>query len=134
MRASQSPCNKVGGRLLGFHSYALGEARCYANPESQCAAVRRSTSAFSSIAAKKARAVNCPTPGIVISGRQRPLCPLDRGDRHRYGGPRRNQTPHGDRETNDPLPCRRSLVDEGGGEREGQFRATDTQWGPGMSF
>ena len=55
---------------------------------------------------------------------------IDRGDRHRYGGPRRNQTPHGDRETRDPLASRKSLVEEGGGEREGQFRATDTQWAP----
>jgi hypothetical protein len=38
-----------------------------ANPEAQRAAVRRSTSAFSSISATKARAVNCPAPGIVIS-------------------------------------------------------------------
>ena len=72
--------------------------------------------------------------GLSSGGGRDPYVRIDRGDRHRYGGPHRNQTPHGDRETSDPLPCRRSLVDEGGGEREGQFRAIDTQWGPGMSF
>ncbi len=63
-------------------------------------------------------------------GGRDPYVRIDRGDRHRYGGPRRNQTPHGDRETSDPLASRKSLVEEGGGEREGQFRATDTQWAP----
>ena len=55
---------------------------------------------------------------------------VDRGDRQRYGGPRRNQTPHGDRETTDTLACLKSFVDEDGGEREGHFRATDTPWAP----
>ena len=55
---------------------------------------------------------------------------VDRGDRQRYGGPRRNQSPHGDRETTDTLACLKSFVDEDGGEREGHFRATDTPWAP----
>ncbi len=37
-----------------------------------------------------------------------------------HGSPRRNQSPHGGRETGDPLACFKSLVDEGGGERAGQ--------------
>ena len=37
-----------------------------------------------------------------------------------YRNPRRNQSPHGDRETGDPLACSKSVVDEGDGERAGQ--------------
>ena len=55
---------------------------------------------------------------------------VDRGDRQRYGGPRRNQSPHGNRETTDTLACLKSFVDEDGGEREGHFRTTDTPCAP----
>jgi hypothetical protein len=33
---------------------------------------------------------------------------------------RRNQSPHGDRETSDPLACFKGVIDEGDGERAGQ--------------
>ena len=42
---------------------------------------------------------------------------VDRGDRRHHCGSCRNQSPHGDRETRDPLACFKGLVDEGGGER-----------------
>ena len=32
----------------------------------------------------------------------------------------RNQSPHGDRETSDPLACFKGVIDEGDGERAGQ--------------
>ena len=67
---------------------------------------------------------------MVISGSRAPYDRIDRGDRYRYGGPHRNQTRHGDGETSNPLACRKSLVDDGGGEHEGQFRATDAPWAP----
>jgi hypothetical protein len=35
---------------------------------------------------------------------------VDRGDRRHHGGSRRNQSPHGDRETGNPLACLKSLV------------------------
>ena len=37
-----------------------------------------------------------------------------------HRSPRRNQSPHGDRETGDPLACSKGVIDEGGGERAGQ--------------
>ena len=37
-----------------------------------------------------------------------------------HRGSRRNQSPHGGRETGDPLACFKSAVDEGGGERARQ--------------
>src|SRR5580704_19006107 len=49
-----------------------------------------------------------------------PYVGVDRGDRTHHRSPRRNQSPHGDRETGDPLACSKSVVDEGGGERAGQ--------------
>ena len=45
---------------------------------------------------------------------------VDRGDRRHHCGSRRNQTPHGGRETGDPLACFKSLIDEGCGERARQ--------------
>src|SRR5271155_2995563 len=45
---------------------------------------------------------------------------VDCSDRGHHGSPRRNQTPHGGRETRDPFAGFESLVDEGGGERAGQ--------------
>jgi hypothetical protein len=45
---------------------------------------------------------------------------VDRGDRRHHGSSRRNQTPHGGRETSDPLASLKSLVDEGRGERARQ--------------
>jgi hypothetical protein len=73
-----------------------------------------------SIAATKARAVKVQHPGLSLAGGRspRPLpyvhVGVNRGDRHNfyYGAPRRNQTPHGGRETSDPLACFTSLVDE----------------------
>src|SRR5580700_3998890 len=49
-----------------------------------------------------------------------PYVGVDRGDRTHHRSPRRNQTPHGGRQTGDPLACSKSVVDEGGGERAGQ--------------
>ena len=49
-----------------------------------------------------------------------PYVGVDRGDRSHHRSPRRNQSPHGDRETGDPLACSKSVVDEGGGERAWQ--------------
>ena len=45
---------------------------------------------------------------------------IDRSNRRHYGSSRRNQTPHGGRETSYPLACSKSVVNEGGGERAGQ--------------
>jgi hypothetical protein len=42
---------------------------------------------------------------------------VDRGDRTHHCGSCRNQSPHGGRQTGDPLACSKSVVDEGGGER-----------------
>ena len=77
----------------------------------------------SSIAATKASAVNCPTPGIVISRRQAAealvmrLMSASIAATGHHGSPCRNQTPHGCRGTRDPFAGPESLVDEGGGER-----------------
>jgi hypothetical protein len=45
---------------------------------------------------------------------------VDRGDRRHRCGSRRNQSPHGDRETSDPLASFKGVIDEGEGERAGQ--------------
>src|SRR3984885_7331583 len=49
-----------------------------------------------------------------------PYVGVDRGDRTHHRSPRRNQTPHGGRQTGDPLACSKSVIDEGIRERAGQ--------------
>jgi hypothetical protein len=74
----------------------------------------------SSIAATKARAVKAQHPGLSSAdGRPPRPCHTSHvgvscGDRRDFttAPPRRNQTPHGGRETSDPLACFTSLVDE----------------------
>jgi hypothetical protein len=59
-------------------------------------------------------------PGWFVgnSGPRAPYC-ASLNHRH-YRGSRRNQSPHGDRETSDPLACFNGVIDEGDSERAGQ--------------
>jgi hypothetical protein len=84
-----------------------------------------------SIAATKARAVNCPTPGTVISRRQAAEALVMRFMSASIAATAAitavraaNQTPHGGGEAGDPLACLKSLVDEGCGQRA---RQADTE-------
>jgi hypothetical protein len=49
-----------------------------------------------------------------------PYVGVDRGDRTHHRSSRRSQTPHGGRQTGDPLACFKGVIDEGIRERAGQ--------------
>src|SRR5204862_6694115 len=84
----------------------------------------------SSTAAVNARAVSCPTPGMLISRRHasdaltiRLMSPSIATMAAEHGGTRRNQTLHGSGQARNTLACLESLPDECGAERTRQSDA-----------